>query len=109
MSPNPKGRQKARGLLRGMNSLSYQKYAEAISHKFIRNNAESERILMFLFDTISKDLADGKRVYFRGFGRFKKTIRAARKYRNFKTNKIEIRPPKKDIDFKPSKKLISMI
>ena len=88
---------------------NYQKYAKELSWKFIRNHEESERILKFLFESISRDLAHGSRVYFRGFGRFKKVIRPPRKYRNFKTGEIEIRPAKKDIDFKPAKKLLSML
>ncbi|MCK4272594.1 HU family DNA-binding protein, partial [bacterium] len=47
--------------------------------------------------------------YFRGFGSFKKVLRPPRKYRNFITGEIETRPAKKDIDFNPSKKLLSRI
>ena len=88
---------------------NYQKYAAQVSRKFIRNHEESERILKFFFGSISKDLARGKRVYFRGFGSFKKVLRPPRKYRNFITGEIETRPAKKDIDFNPSKKLLSRI
>ncbi len=88
---------------------NYQKYAKDLSWEFIRNYEESERILKFLFESISKDLARNKRVYFRGFGRFKKVTRPPRKYRNFKTGEIETRPAKEDIDFNPSKKLLSTL
>lgn len=86
--------------------MNYQDYAEQLSHKFIRNHEESERILKFLFEKISQDLAKGKRVYFRGFGSFRKVKRPPRKYRNIATGKVETRPPKKDIEFNPSKKLL---
>lgn len=89
--------------------MSYQKYAGQLSRKFIRNHEESERILKFLFESIARDLAQGKRVYFRGFGSFKKVRRPPRKYRNFITGKIETRPAKKDIDFNPSKALLQKL
>ncbi|OQY09172.1 MAG: hypothetical protein B6I30_10180 [Desulfobacteraceae bacterium 4572_187] len=89
--------------------MSYQKYAELISKKFIRNHEESERILKFFFEKISEDLALDERVYFRGFGSFKKVTRPPRKYRNFITNKIEIRPAIKDIEFNPSENLLNNI
>ncbi len=86
--------------------MNYQTYAAKLSDKFIRNHEESERILKHLFKNISQDLSQNKRVYFRGFGSFKKVIRPPRKYRNFKTNRIETRPAKKDIKFSPSAKLL---
>ena len=89
--------------------MNYQKYAAELSHKFIRNHEESERILKFLFERISQDLARGKRVYFRGFGGFKRVKRPPRKYRNMITGKIETRPAKKDVDFNPSKKLLEKL
>ncbi len=85
--------------------MNYESYAAKISSKFIRNHEESERILKHLFKLISDDLSQDKRVYFRNFGSFKKVTRPARKYRNFKTNHIETRPPKKDIHFSPSPNL----
>jgi len=89
--------------------LNYQTYAAQLKVKFIRNHEESERILKFLFHRIAEDLSKNKRVYFRSFGSFQKVIRPARKYRNFKTNKIETRPPKKDIAFSPSPKLLKKL
>lgn len=89
--------------------MSYEKYAREISREFIRNHEESERIIKFLFDRIGHDLARGKRVYFRGFGSFKKVEMLARKYRNRKTKKIETRPPYKDIEFKTSKPLLEKL
>jgi len=89
--------------------MNYQEYAAKLSRRFIRNHEESERILKHLFQNISHDLSQGKRVYFRGFGSFKKVIRPARKYRNFKTNKIQTRPPKKDIHFSVSSKLLKTL
>ena len=88
---------------------NYRKYAKELSWEFIRNYEESERILKFLFESISEDLANSNRVYFRGFGSFKKVTRPPRKYRNFITGKIETRPAKEDIDFNPSKKLLSTL
>jgi len=88
---------------------NYRKYAKELSWEFIRNYEESERILKFLFESISKDLSRNRRVYFRGFGRFKKVTRPPRKYRNFITGEIETRPAKEDIDFNPSKKLLSIL
>jgi len=89
--------------------MNYQTYAAELKIKFIRNHEESERILKFLFLRIAQDLSQGHRVYFRRFGSFQKVLRPARKYRNFKTNQIETRPPKKDIQFKPSKKLLNIL
>ncbi len=89
--------------------MNYQDYAKKISDEYNLYNEESERLLKFLFDNISKDLKKGKRVYFRGFGSFKKVKRPAHKYRNMITNEIETRPPKKDIAFKPSKKLLEKL
>jgi len=89
--------------------MNYQDYAKQLSHKYIRNYEESERILKSLFEKISQDLARGQRVYFRGFGSFRKVLRPPRKYRNFKTGKIETRPAIKDIQFTPSKKLLRRI
>ena len=86
--------------------MNLQTAASALSQKFIRNHQESERIIKFLLDHITQDLAQGHRAYFRGFGAFKKTLRPARKYRNMKTNTIETRPPKKDIHFSPGKDLL---
>ena len=86
--------------------MNYQNYADQLSRKFIRNHEESERILKFLFEKISQDLAKGKWVRFRGFGSFRKVKRPPRKYRNMITGKVETRPAKKDIDFSPSKKLL---
>ena len=89
--------------------MNYQDYAAKISKKFIDNHEESERILKFLFAQIGKDLTKGKRVYFRGFGSFKKVTRPPKKYRNFITDKIETRPAKKDIDFNPSEDLLEKL
>jgi len=89
--------------------MNYQDYAKQISLKFVRNYEESERILKYFLGSVSQDLAKGKRVYFRGFGSFKKVVRPPRKYRNFITKRIDTRPAKKDIDFKPDKELISKL
>lgn len=89
--------------------MNLKTYASALSHKFIRNYQESERIIKFLLDNISQDLTKDHRVYFRGFGGFKKILRPARKYRNLKTKKIETRPPKKDVQFLPSKELLKKL
>ncbi len=89
--------------------MNFQQYAAELSNKFIRNQEESERIVKFIFKRIAQDVAEGKRIYFRGFGTFKKVRRPARKYRNLKTNKIEIRPAFNDIEFSPSKQLLSLL
>lgn len=89
--------------------MNFQQYAAELSNTFIRNQEESERILKFIFKRIAQDVAEGKRIYFRGFGSFKKVRRPARKYRNLKTNKIEIRPAFSDIEFFPSKKIINSL
>ena len=89
--------------------MNFEKYAAELSHKFIRNHEESERILKFIFKRIAQDAAQGKRIYFRGFGSFKKVRRPARKYRNIKTKKIDVRPAFNDIEFTPSKKLIKIL
>ena len=89
--------------------MNLQTAASALSHKFIRNHQESERIIKFLLNQIAQDLAQGHRAYFRGFGAFKKILRPARKYRNMKTNTIETRPPKKDIRFRPGKGLLKRL
>lgn len=89
--------------------MNYQDYAKKISEEYNLYYEESERLLKFLFENISKDLKKGNRVYFRNFGSFKKVIRPAHKYRNMITNEIEIRPPKKDIAFKAGKKLLEKL
>lgn len=89
--------------------MNYQDYAKEISHKYIRNYEESERILKHLFKRISQDLSKGERVYFRGFGSFKKVRRPPHKHYNFITKKIATRPAINDIDFTISKRLRKMI
>ena len=89
--------------------MNVQTYAELLSKKFIRNHEESERIIKFLLEQMAKDVAQGKRVYFRGFGSFKKVKRPAKKFRNMITNTIETRPPKKDIQFNPSQKFLKSL
>lgn len=87
--------------------MNYATYARALSRKYIRNYEETRRILKTLFDKISQDLSEGKRVRLRGFGSFKRILRPPRKYRNITTGKIETRPAAYDIDFAPSKKLLN--
>lgn len=89
--------------------MNYQDYASQLSRKFIRNHEESERILKYLFEKISQDLARGKWIRFRGFGSFRKVTRPPRKFRNIATGKVETRPAIKDIQFNPSKKLLERI
>ena len=89
--------------------MNYQDYARGLSHKFIRNYEESERILKFLFKGISRDLVKGEWIRFRGFGSFRRVLRPPRKYRNIATGKVETRPAKKDIQFNPSKKLLGRL
>ena len=66
----------------------------------------SEKIDPASVTQISEDVARGKRVYFRGFGSFKKARRPAKKYRNISTGKVETRPPKLDVKFNPEKSFL---
>ncbi len=83
--------------------------AAALSRQFLRNRQESKRLLRFLLAEIAKSLAQNNRVYFRGFGSFQTVLRPARKYRNFKTNQIETRPPHKDVRFLPAQALLKKV
>lgn len=89
--------------------MSYERYAKEISDQYLHNHEEAERLLKFFLKRISQDLAAGGRIRFRGFGSFKRIKRPARTYRNPQTGKIETRPVKKDVEFRPSEKLLRSI
>ena len=89
--------------------MSYEVYARDISKRFLQNHEESERLLKFFFKMVSRDLAAGGRITFRGFGSFKRVKKKPRRYRNVQTGEIELRPAYKDVEFKPSKKLLDRI
>jgi nucleoid DNA-binding protein len=86
--------------------MNFQRYAEELAEKFIRNHEESERIIKFLFKRIAQDLIENKRINFRGFGSFKKVYRPARRYYDINKKKFQIRPAFNDIEFSPSKQLL---
>jgi DNA-binding protein HU-beta len=80
-----------------------------ISKKFNLSKAESHRILSYILDEISNDLAAGERVSFRGFGSLTKILRPPRKYRNIKTGEIESKPSHPDVEFQASTTLLNLL
>jgi len=89
--------------------MSYQRYAEELSKRFVHNHEETERILKYFFQILGRDLAGGGRIFFRGFGSFKRVKKKPRKYRDINTGKIKTSSGKKDVEFKASKKLLRSI
>jgi len=86
--------------------VSFRTYAGSIAKKFNLTRAESKRIIQHLIEQIAQDIIEGDRVYFRGFGSFKKVKRPAKKYRNINTGKIDSAPARMDVDFGPDKTLL---
>ena len=86
--------------------MSFRTYAGSIANKFNLTRAESKRIIQHLIEQIAQDIIEGDRVYFRGFGSFKKVKRPAKKYRDMNTGKIESAPARMDVDFSPDKTLL---
>eukprot|EP00558_Chaetoceros_sp_UNC1202_P011016 CAMPEP_0197247612 /NCGR_PEP_ID=MMETSP1429-20130617/29903_1 /TAXON_ID=49237 /ORGANISM="Chaetoceros sp., Strain UNC1202" /LENGTH=142 /DNA_ID=CAMNT_0042708557 /DNA_START=224 /DNA_END=652 /DNA_ORIENTATION=- len=60
-------------------------FVASIAQKTGMSKADSEAALAAVLETISENVADGKRISMLGFGTFKLTHRAARKGRNPKT------------------------
>jgi len=89
--------------------MSYEHYAKEVSDRFLHNHEEAERLLKFFHKILSRDLAGGGRIFFRGFGSFKRVKRKPRKYHNIQTGKLETSSAKKDVDFKPSKQLLKKL
>jgi nucleoid DNA-binding protein len=89
--------------------MNITKLSLLISKKFNLSKAESHRILSYILDEMSKDLASGERVSFRGFGSLTQILRPARKYRNIKTGEIEYKPSHLDVEFQASSNLLNLL
>jgi len=76
-----------------------------IAHEFFITKTESEKIINFIFQNISDFLSLDERIYFRGFGSFRRVKRKAKRVRHPKTKKIITIPERWTIDFTPSKKI----
>jgi len=75
--------------------ISFKKaeFVASIAEKTGFSKADSSAALAAVFEVISEEVADGKRVPINGFGTFKLSKRAGRKGRNPKTGEeIEIKP-----------------
>ena len=79
--------------------------AEDIAHEFFITRTESEKIINFIFQNISDFLSLDERIYFRGFGSFRRVKRKSKRVRHPKTKKIITIPERWTVDFTPSKKL----
>ncbi len=64
-----------------------------------------EIVLDLLFERLKTALKQGERIEIRGFGRFLVREQKARRFKNPKTGKEQILPPRKRIIFKPGKDL----
>ena len=80
-----------------------------VSKRFLLTQPEVKEIIKYFLDQIISELQKGDRVYLRGFGYFDTKIRKAKRVRHPKTKKILTIPEHKDIDFKPSKKLLTKL
>lgn len=78
----------------------------AIAKRFFLTQVESKEIIKFILTEITKNLREGQRVYFRGFGSFTKEKRSQKKVRHPKTKKIITIPERTTIDFNPSDSLL---
>lgn len=80
--------------------------AKAIAGRFQLSESEVLQLLAFAFDEIAGALKAGRRAYFRGFGSFAKVIRPGRRVRHPKTGEIIWIPPRPDVDFAASRRLL---
>lgn len=85
--------------------MNKQDLAIDVAVKFFLTQTESEKIIEFVFKKMAEDLKKGKRVYFRGFGTFKKIKRKARSVRHPKTKKMMSIPAHWTVKFTPSEAL----
>ncbi|MCD6422847.1 MAG: HU family DNA-binding protein [Elusimicrobia bacterium] len=76
-----------------------------VAVKFFLTQVESEKIIDFILEDITKFLIKNKRVYFRGFGTFTRKRKKARRIRHPGTGKIITIPAYYTVKFIPSKKL----
>lgn len=89
--------------------MSYERFAKEISNNFLHNQEQSERLLKFFFEELSRSLATPFPVTFRGFGTFKRIEKPPRRYRNVHTGKIEVSPSYKTVEFIPSESLLNRL
>ena len=82
--------------------MNKQDLAINVAVKFFITQVESEKIINFILDDITKSLSKNERVYFRGFGSFIRYRRKARRVRNPKTKKMMIIPEHYTVKFTPS-------
>jgi len=81
----------------------------AISKRFFLTQRESREIIDCILSTITDNLSQSKRSYFRGFGSFIKKKQKSKKVRHPKTGKIITIPDRATVDFNPSKNLLRTI
>jgi len=82
--------------------VNKQDLAIDVAVKFFLTQVESEKILNFILDDMTKTLVKNDRVYFRGFGSFTRVKRKARRVRNPKTKRMMIIPVHYTVTFTPS-------
>lgn len=81
----------------------------AIAKRFFLTKTESEEIIKFTLEEITKSLKEGERVYFRNFGSFTKKKRKAKRVRNPNTGKLITIPERITVDFNPSELLVQTL
>lgn len=89
--------------------MSYERFAKEISKNFLHNQEQSERLLKFFFEELSRSLATPFPVTFRGFGTFKRVKLPPRKYYDINSGKMKTRAETKTIEFIPSENLIGRL
>ena len=89
--------------------MNKQDLAIDVAVKFFITQVESEKIVNFILDEITKSLSKNERVYFRGFGSFTREKRKARRVQNPETKKIITIPAHHTVKFTPSGKLKKQI
>lgn len=89
--------------------MSYERFGKYISARFLHHDQQSEKLLRFFFEELSRSLATPFPVIFRGFGTFRRVTLPPRRYYDINSRKIKTRPAKKIVHFYPSKKLLKRL
>jgi nucleoid DNA-binding protein len=72
--------------------MNFNEMARRLSLRFSLTHTEAKEILNYMLGEIVKEVKNCNRVYFRGFGSFKKELKPARRYRDPLTKKIKQSP-----------------
>lgn len=89
--------------------MNQEELTRAIAGKFFLTQVESRKIIKFILEEIARELQEGERVYFRGFGSFTRAMRSPKETRHPETGKIITIPAKLTVEFTPSKALLKKL